>query len=171
MRHAWLLLAAACGSSSSPDASPDASERYSCAPRAATVSPAYSHTSAPPGPRAGSDCVSSGCHLDTALGAGATAFSFAGTVLKDSTNPSTGVTVRIFGASDQALAHAITDSAGNFIIRAPLTAFPYQPDVTACSASIPIRAMSSQLTSPLERSCNSPGICHGGTRGPITFSD
>lgn len=170
MRLAWILLAA-CGSSSSPDAAPDASERYSCAPRVATITPAYSHTSAPVGPRAGSSCVSSSCHLDTSLGTGATAFSFAGTVLKDASSPATGVTVRLFGATDQALAHAVTDSAGNFIIRDPLTAFPYQPDVTACGASFPIRPMSSQLTSPLDRSCNGSGICHGGTRGPITFAD
>ena len=175
MRFAWMLIAAA--GCESPDPGPPAedgpaSERYTCKPREASVATAYSHVSAPTGARAGTACLDAGCHD---AGGPSRQLSFAGTIYKESAarTPQAGVTVRIFKpGNDQSLAQAVTDSAGNFVIRMPGTFvdFPYDVQVTACGASAPIRPMSSALIAA-DANCSTGGLCHGGGQGAVHFAD
>lgn len=148
--------------------------RHECKPRAATVPAAFSHVTAPTGPRAGQSCLMQGCH--SASGAGLR-FAFAGTVYKElsAVTPATGVTVRILRpGNDTVLAEAVTDAAGNFVIHDPARFLdtPYETQVTACGASIPIRTMVSRLAAG-DANCNTGGSCHGagGTQGAVYFTD
>lgn len=130
-----------------------------------TPGTAYNHTTMPTGPRAGMGCIAVGCHLTGNTGAGATAFAFAGTVYKDTngTTPQPGVTVRIFAAGGKrSLAKAVSDSAGNFIIRGDFSAFPYETDVTGCGMDSVAQGIRPML-SPIARTdanCNAGGTCH-----------
>jgi hypothetical protein len=149
-----------------------ATERYTCKPRETNAATAYSHVSAPAGPRAGTACLDAGCHD---AGGSSRQFSFAGTVYKESAAiaPQAGVTVRIFKpGNDQPLAQAVTDSAGTFVIGMPgtLVDFPYDVQVTACGASVPIRPMSSAIIAA-DANCSTGGQCHGGGQGAIDFAD
>jgi hypothetical protein len=152
----------------------DGLDRNVCEDRAATVAPAYQHTSTPTGPRARLACIDAGCH---AAGGGSTQFSFAGTVYKETSavTPATGVTIRIFKpGNDKSLAEAVTDAAGNFRIAmgGTFTDFPYETHVTACGTSINIRPMVSGIASA-EANCNTGGGCHGaaGGQGAIYLPD
>ncbi len=154
--------------------------RNVCVDRMATPTAAYNHTTAPTGPRAGLTCLDAACHIP-AGGGGSTPFAFAGTVYKDAgaQAPAAGVAVRIFKGDsnpndDVPLATAITDSAGNFVIRNPgdFGNFPYDTHVTACGSNPEQKPMLSAVTAA-EANCNIAGSCHGagGTAGVIDLPD
>ena len=136
---------------------------------------AHNHVAAPTGARARSACMDAGCHAVT--GGGSTPFAFAGTVTKESAgvNAVAGATVRIFKmGSDKSLAEAVTDDAGNFLIRNPdmFTAFPYITHVTACGASTEIRPMGGPIDAA-SANCSAGTSCHGtgGSQGSIFLAD
>jgi len=150
-------------------------DRNTCEPAPASVLTAYSHSSAPTGPRAGQACMNAGCHAPA--GGGATPFAFAGTVYKETAavTPAPGVTIRIFKpGNDTSLAEAVTDNAGNFIIRNPgnFADFPYETHVTVCGASTEIRPMISPV-SAADANCSTGGSCHGqgGTQGAVYLAN
>lgn len=152
---------------------PGTANREICAERSTNILPAHNHVAAgadPAGPRARSGCMDAACH---AMGGAGGVFAFAGTVYKETAavTPATGVTVRIFKpGNDKSLAEAITDDAGNFVIRTapvPLTDFPYDTDVTACGTSpgtMGIKIMVSKINA-VDANCNLGGTCHGATGG------
>ena len=150
-------------------------DRNLCENRVATVAPAHDHVAAPLGPRARSGCMdATGCHGPGGAGG---AFAFAGTLYKETSaiTPSTGATVRIFAVGGmKSLAEAVTDSAGNFVIRNPamFTAFPYETHVTACGTSTTIVPMISPIA-VADANCNAGGSCHGaaGTQGAVYLRD
>jgi len=121
--------------------------------------------------------MDTGCH---GPGGTSTEFAFAGTVYKETAavTAATGVTVRIFAQNGTtSLAEAVTDNAGNFVIRNPamFAAFPYETHVTACGASADVGGIR-KMVSPIAASsanCNASGSCHGmaGTQGAIYLSD
>lgn len=146
-----------------------------CEPRAATIAPAHNHGTAPTGARAQTACLDAGCHATT--GGGSTPFAFAGTVYKETAavTPATGVTIRIFKPPGKtSLAEAVTDDAGNFVIRNPamFADFPYETHVTACGVSTTIRPMISPIPMA-DANCNTGGSCHGagGGQGAIYLGD
>ena len=169
-----ILLSAACSVGTYGESMDDGDDmmmgtddRNLCATRGTAATP-YMHTSAPTGPRSGMGCVAAGCHLAGNTGSGAGAFAFAGTVYKDmnGTVPNGGATVRLFpstGNTMKSIAKAVSDSAGNFIIRdTTLTMYPYNTDVTACGAdgvAMGIRPMVGSIQRA-EANCNAGGTCH-----------
>ena len=168
-----LLGACTVGEKPGSDASAGG-DRNTCEPRAGSVMTAHNHGTAPTGSRAGLGCMDQGCH---AAGGTSTEFAFAGTVYKETsaTTPATGVTVRIFKPGEnQSLAEAVTDDAGNFVIRNPamFTAFPYETHVTVCGVSMDIRRMVTQITAG-DRNCSAGGSCHGmaGNQGAVFIAD
>jgi hypothetical protein len=121
--------------------------------------------------------------MDTAChgpGGASTPFAFAGTVYKETAavTAAVGVTVRIFAPDGmKSLVEAVTDNAGNFVIRNPamFASFPYETHVTACGASANvggIRPMISPVAAA-DANCNVGGSCHGtaGTQGAIYLAD
>jgi hypothetical protein len=139
----------------------------------ATIANAYTHTSAPATTRAGMGCLEGACHGS----AGRNDFAFAGTVYKESsaTTPASGVTVRIFKPGEmQSIAEAVTDNAGNFIIRTPANfgAFPYETHVTICGPTPPnnIKPMFNQI-SAADANCSAGNTCHGmgGLQGAVNI--
>ena len=150
-------------------------DRNLCEPRAATIAPAHQHTGAPTGARARAGCMDNNCHGPTTPAS--TQFAFAGTAYKETAavTPATGVTVRIFAVGGKtSLAEAVTDDAGNFVIRNPgnFAAFPYETHVTACGTSINIRPMVGVINAG-DANCNLGGSCHGaaGTQGAVYLPD
>lgn len=135
-----------------------------CAQRNATPATAYSHTTAPTGPRAGQGCIAGGCHLTGQTGTGAGAFTSAGTVYTDinGTAPATGVTVHLY-KDTASLANAVTDNAGNFVIRTPLAGFPYKTLVSGCGPATPndIKKMGGTIAAAAQANCNGGAGCHG----------
>jgi hypothetical protein len=119
------------------------------------------------GTNAGTACVVSGCHLDSAPGTGAPGFQFAGTLYKPGgTTPNAGAVIRIKSAAG-ADVKGDTDSAGNFNIPAGAlaTPFPATTNATACPTSTP---MAAPLTTG-GGNCNATG-CHASNM-PITLAD
>lgn len=138
--------------------------RTVCEPRVGAPPPAHIHAAAPADARSGLACIAGGCHLASNLGAGAGAFAFAGTVYKatDGAAVAPGVTIRMFPRGGQtSLASAVTDAAGNFVIRGNFTAFPYETHVTACGTTPDIRPMSGLIATQNEANCSNGGTCHG----------
>jgi hypothetical protein len=112
----------------------------------------------------GQNCLTANCHNPAALGNGALAFTFAGTLYTTAggTTPATGVTVRIkFGSGPPVT--AVTDMDGNFYSSTAVT-FPANADVTSCPT---VKPMMSQLQTG-NGACSSTG-CHvpGGNPGPM----
>lgn len=149
-------------------------ERNTCEDRPATPAVAYTHVSAPQTTRAGTACLDAGCHAAGGLG---TQFAFAGTVYKDSGAQAAagGVTVQIYTPDGTApLSEAVTDNAGNFIVRGPANfqAFPYETQVSGCGPNPDIKPMISQITAA-EANCGLGGSCHGpgGGAGVIDLPD
>jgi hypothetical protein len=149
-------------------------ERNICEPRAATPAAAYNHVSQPTGPRAGAACLDAACHAQGGAGG---QFAFAGTVYKDSgaQTGAGGVTVQIYTPDGTApLAEAVTDDAGNFLIRQPgnFQMFPYETQVSGCGPNPDIKPMISQITAA-ETNCSLGGSCHGagGGAGVIDLPD
>lgn len=110
-------------------------------------------------------CVAGGCHLTGNLGAGAPAFTFAGTVYKaDHTTPNAGANITIYpngtGAGTPALT-LIADTDGNFYTS---EAMPTFPATTAASACPDIQRMATLLSASSASGPNCNG-CHipGGT--------
>jgi hypothetical protein len=143
-------------------------DRDLCAAKAAPGTP-YMHTTEPTGTRAGMGCIAAGCHIPNS-GTAATAFAFAGTVYKDEagTTAQPGVVVRIFNTSGntmKSIAQAVTDSAGNFVIRPAagmFESFPYSTDVTACGTDAVAKGIRPMIA-PIAKSdanCNGGGTCH-----------
>lgn len=169
-----FALLSACTVGERPPDEPSG-DRTTCEDRVATPMMAYNHATDPMGPRAGMTCLDGACH---GAGGASTHFAFAGTAYKDSAAqaPAAGATVRIFQpGNDTALAEAVVDTAGNFIIRMPamFTAFPYETHITACDASPNIKKMNAQVTAA-EANCNLTGSCHspnGGGAGVIDIPD
>lgn len=121
---------------------------------------------------AGTACLNAGCHNPGAPGAGAPPYQFAGTVYKvDGVTPNAGITVRVKG-SNNALATAISDSAGNFHVDAntlPMP-FPSTTEGTVCPST-------TKMITPLaaqDGDCNRGG-CHAAAgqvgQGPILVMD
>lgn len=150
-------------------------DRTVCEDRVTTIATAYSHSGMPMGPRSQMACQDAGCHA--AVGGGARAFAFSGTVYKETSavTPLGGVTVRIFKkGGTKSLAEAVTNDAGNFVIDNPamFTEYPYETHVTGCGVSMEIRPMAGPI--PIESAnCNAGGGCHGagGSQGAIYLSD
>ncbi len=114
---------------------------------------------------AGEGCIAVGCHLAGSLGAGAGAYTAAGTVYKaDGTTPNGGAVVRVVMGSTTLKGFA--DDAGNFFITGAVT-FPANTDTTACPD---VTRMSGALTQG-GGNCNGGAACHqaGGTQGVIKF--
>ncbi|HWU85974.1 MAG TPA: hypothetical protein VN253_01815 [Kofleriaceae bacterium] len=164
-----LLGACTVGEVPSGGGGPDGSTKLDvtavCSERSASPATAYSHASAPTGPRAGQGCVTAGCHAAAGGGAGANPFAFAGTIYKatDGATPAPGVTVHIFKAADKvSLGKAVTDTAGNFYITGTFDAAPYQVLVSGCGPAKPndIRPMNTPLNAASDHNCSS-GACHG----------
>lgn len=142
-------------------------DRNLCVDKGTPAAP-YMHTGAdgqPAGARSGMGCMTAGCH-DGTNQMGATKFGFSGTVYKEpaGTTPQPGVTVRIFpgSAPNKSIASAVTDSAGNFIIRGDYEAFPYQTDTTACGSdaqAMGIRTMVGAIGRG-DQNCNAGNTCH-----------
>ena len=156
-------------------------DRAVCVQRPATPAPAHQHAAEganPAGARSGIGCVVAGCHAAGQLGAGATAFAFAGTVYKatDGAAVAPGVTIRMYKPMGTAsLAKATTDDAGNFIIRGTFDQFPYETQVAGCGPAAPndIRPMITPISAPNDRNCSS-GACHaipGGAAGAAYLGD
>lgn len=136
-----------------------------CVNRAGTIGTAYQHSGGA-GTHAGEGCVSSGCHLAAALGAGAPAFQAAGTVYKaDGTTPNGGAVVRIVSGSTPLTAFA--DDAGNFRFEQAIT-YPAKTDTSACPDMTP---MIGQITTGPGQggNCNSAACHAAGAQGPIKF--
>jgi hypothetical protein len=119
--------------------------------------------------------MDAGCHAVT--GGASTPFAFAGTVYKETSavTPAAGVTVRIFKApSKKSLAEAVTDDAGNFVIRNPtmFMDFPYETHVTVCGVGTAIRPMVTPIPQA-DANCNTGGSCHGagGGQGAVYLAD
>jgi hypothetical protein len=133
-----------------------------CSPRVASPAQAHQHATAPQGTRAGTGCLDPGCHGP--VNPGSSQFGFAGTIYKtiDGAAPAPGVTVHIFKDDTKtSLGSAVTDSAGNFIIRdLTLTAFPYKTLASGCGPVKPndILPMIGTINNA-ERNCNSAN-CH-----------
>jgi hypothetical protein len=172
----FLLLGACVVGEAPPNGNGSGSnvERNTCEPRAATPAAAFNHVSDPTGPRAGAACLDAACHAQGGPGG---QFAFAGTVYKDSgaQAPAAGVTIQIYTPDGKSpLAEAITDTAGNFVIRQPamFQAFPYETQVSGCGPNPPIKPMISQITAA-EANCNLGGSCHGagGGAGVIDLPD
>lgn len=111
----------------------------------------------------GQNCLSANCHNPAALGSGALAFTFAGTLYTTAggTTGAGGVTVRVkFGST---VVTATTDSDGNFYSSTAVT-FPATTDVTSCPT---VKPMVSQLQTG-NGACSSTG-CHvpGGNPGTM----
>lgn len=133
-----------------------------CADRG-TIGTAYQHGGGA-GTRAGQGCIAVACHLAGQTGAGAGAFTAAGTVYKlDKTTPNGGAVIRV--KSGGTALTAVADDAGNFVIRGTFT-FPATTEATACPDTSP---MAGPLTTG-GGNCNG-GACHalGSTQGPIKF--
>ena len=146
-----------------------------CEPRVSPVPVAHAHTAAPTGARSRTACMDAGCHAVT--GGASTPFAFAGTVNKESAgvNVVAGATVRIFKVGgNKSLAEAVTDDAGNFLIRNPamFTEFPYITHVTACGVSMEIRLMSGPIDAAAAN-CSAGTSCHGagGSQGAVVLAD
>lgn len=181
MKSSMALLSAslcACVVGEAPPKDPGgggSGDKTVCEPRAATVPVAHNHTTSPTGARSWMACMDAGCHSVT--GAGSTSFAFAGTVFKESagTNVVAGATVRIFKeGNNQSLAEAVTDNAGNFVIRNPamFTDFPYLTHVTVCGVSTEIRPMVTKIDAAAAN-CSAGTGCHGqaGNQGAIVLAD
>lgn len=176
MRSMPLLLAllGACVVGQAPEKI-EAGDRTLCEERAATVAPAHQHGGTPAGARGQLGCMDTGCH--SAVGGGARAFAFAGTVYKETSaqTPAGGVTVRIFKpGNNKSLAEAVTNDAGNFVIDNPsmFMDFPYETHATVCGVSMEIRLMAGKIGAD-SANCNAGGGCHGsgGTQGAVYLSD
>jgi len=152
-----------------------------CSTRSATPAAAHAHALEglnPAGPRSGIGCVNTGCHAAGNLGAGATAFAFAGTLYKatDGAAVAPGVTIHLYKKDDKvSLANAVTDTAGNFVIRGTFDQFPYATLASGCGPATPndIRPMITPIGAPNDRNCSS-GACHavpGGGAGPAYLGD
>jgi hypothetical protein len=156
MRLALVLVLAACGS--------EGDDEPTCADRG-TAALAYEHVDGN-GTYAGTACVVAGCHLEGSPGP---AFHAAGTVMhRDRVTPQDGVTVRFRSQTTGGiLTSAITDTAGNFFIRATEPSpFPGIPEVTACPDT---EAMVGGTPNADYASCAAQ-TCHDRTgRGPITL--
>ncbi|HWO26013.1 MAG TPA: hypothetical protein VNO30_45110 [Kofleriaceae bacterium] len=170
-----LLGACTVGQPPEVDASVANADRAVCEDRAGTIATAYQHSSAPAGARARAGCQDAGCHVTG--GAAPSQFAFSGTVYKETAavTPAAGVTVRIFKPGNNAsLAEAVTDDAGNFIIRNPgmFTDFPYDTHVTVCGVSMNIKPMGGKIAAG-DANCNAGGSCHGagGTQGAAYIGD
>lgn len=173
-----LLGACTVGEPPAVDASVANADRTVCEDRAATIAPAYQHAAAgaePAGARARAGCQNAGCHVMG--GAAPTQFAFSGTVYKETAavTPAAGVTVRIFKPGNNvSLAEAVTNDAGNFIIRNPdmFTEFPYDTHVTVCGVSMTIKPMGSKIAAA-DANCNAGGNCHGtgGNQGAVYLGD
>jgi len=155
----------------------NADEINTCEPRATNIAPAHDHTAAPLGPRARTSCLDAGCH--NAGGAGGQ-FSFAGTVYKETGGLTAvqGATIRIYKSGAKTpLAEAVTDNAGNFVIRqaGTFTDFPYITQVTACGLAGTVKGIRPMLSAinAGDANCNLGGTCHGngGTQGAIYLED
>lgn len=166
---ALLLLVGACSVGEVSDGSggdgggSGSGNRAVCVDRVAGPPGAYQHTTAPTGDRAGMGCIAVGCHLTGSVGAGAGPMAFAGTAYTAITGgtPAAGATVRVFSVGGTTpVATAITDTAGNFIIRGNFTAFPYETDITACGSTPDIKAMLGQIVTGTGPNCNGGGTCH-----------
>ena len=135
-----------------------------CAQRNATPATAYSHTTAPTGPRAGQGGIAGGCNLTGQTGTGAGAVTSAGTVYTDinGTTAAAGVTVHLY-KDTASLANAVTDDAGNFVIRTPLAGFPYKTLVSGCGPATPndIKKMGGTIAAAAQANCNGGAGCHG----------
>jgi hypothetical protein len=150
-----------------PDSGGGGDDRNLCVDKGTPPAP-YTHTGAdgqPATPRSGMGCMNAGCH-DGTNQMGATKFGFSGTVYKEpaDTTPQPGVTVRIFpgSAPNKSIATAITDTAGNFIIRGTYESFPYQTDTTACGTdaqAMGIRTMVGAIGRG-DQNCNAGNTCH-----------
>lgn len=142
-------------------------DRTMCVDRAATIPPAHNHVTAPTGARAGLGCIAAGCHHEGSLGAGATSFAFAGTAYTSTAGdaPATGATVRMFANGGMtSLGKAITDDAGNFVIRGGFAAYPYETDITACGSTPDKLPMVGKIDKT-SGNCNAGGTCHANPGG------
>jgi hypothetical protein len=113
----------------------------------------------------GQDCMQANCHNAAVPGAGATPWTFAGTLYTSTagTTGAPGVTVRVkFGST----LTAVTDTDGNFYGSSAVT-FPANTDVTSCPT---VKPMTTQLQTG-NGACNNSG-CHapGGNPGPMSLN-
>jgi hypothetical protein len=151
------------GSSTGPDPA-------ACVDRLAAPDPLTTHTApvvAGNPSNAGQNCIQSGCHLNSALGAGAPGFQFAGTVFKmNTTTPDAGVVVKLI-SNGMVVAQRYTDQGGNFYIPAAtlMGAFTANTSVSACPK---VTKMTGALVGgggdPGANSCNS---CHTTATGAM----
>jgi hypothetical protein len=111
----------------------------------------------------GQNCMGANCHNAAVPGAGATPYTFAGTLFTTAggTTGAGGVSVRV--KSGGTVVTVVTDSDGNFYSTGAV-AFPASTDVTSCPT---VHKMTGQLQTG-NGACNNTG-CHavGGSPGPI----
>jgi hypothetical protein len=118
------------GSSTGPDPA-------ACVDRLATPDALTTHSApvvAGNPSNAGQNCIQSSCHLNSALGAGAPGFQFAGTVFKmGTTTPDAGAVVKVV-VNGMVVAQKYTDQGGNFYVPAGtlMGAFTASTSVSAC---------------------------------------
>ena len=133
-----------------------------CIDRLASPGVATTHTapvSAGNVSNAGQNCIQSNCHLNSALGAGAPGFQFAGTVVKQgTTQPDAGAVVRIV-SNGMVVAQTYTDLGGNFYIAAGTLsgAFTASTSVSACPT---VTKMVTSLVGGSGGGANSCNSCH-----------
>jgi hypothetical protein len=113
----------------------------------------------------GQNCMAANCHNMAVPGAGATPWTYAGTLYTTAggTTGAGGVTVRVKSGGTGTPVTAISDSDGNFYTNAAIT-FPATADVTSCPT---VKPMTTQLQTG-NGACSSTG-CHvtGGNPGPM----
>jgi hypothetical protein len=140
-----------------------------CVDRLAPPGPAHTHIAGGTSNK-GMNCLSSGCHLNNALGTDAPGFQFAGTVYAaGTTNPQAGAVVRI--KSGTTVLTSYTDTDGNFSFPAGSLQGNFMATTNVSACPPPIASMVTQLVGGGGPGVNSCNLCHtpGGQAAPISL--